>query len=173
MELETKRLLLRPFTPRDGEDLFRLYGDAQVMAIRKIGTQSRTESDAQLAEIVAHWARRGFGLWAVIEQATGRFIGECGLREIGPGNDDIELSYGLIPETWGRGYATEASRVVLARGFGELGLPEIFALGRKDNDASLGVMNKLGLTLEAEWARGPYKVVRQILRRADWEANQP
>ena len=158
--LETDRLLLRPFAAGDGDMLFRLYGDARVMAIRKIGPQDRADSDRQLDLILAHWRRRGFGLHAVMERAGGGFVGECGLREIVDGGEEIELSYGLLPAVWGRGYAVEASAAVLAQGFGRLGLRIVHAIARADNARSRRVMEKLGFRFETEWQAGEKRVVR-------------
>lgn len=161
--LGTERLILRPFMAADGEMLHTLYGDPRVMAIRKIGPQSRAQSDAQLAEILRHWRKHGFGLYAVFDKAGGTFIGECGLRHIEPDDDEIELSYGLIPEAWGRGYATEASAAVLAQGFGELGLTTIYAIARSDNVRSHRVMQKLGMHLVEEIDKGEKRIVRYAI----------
>ena len=99
MILETERLRLRPFRASDGEALFRLYGDPAVMAIRKIGVQTRAGSDAQLAEILDHWARREFGLLAVLAREDGGFLGECGLREMaGPGSYLMPFFFVLYSE---------------------------------------------------------------------------
>ena len=145
--LETERLLLRPFRADDGNNLFRLYGNPEVMNIRKIGLQTREQSNLQLAEIVDHWQRRGFGLAAVMEKSTSAFIGECGLRERVPGLDEIELSYGLVPDAWGRGYASEAGKAALDHGLNELRLETIYAHARADNHASRRVLEKLGFLL--------------------------
>jgi ribosomal-protein-alanine N-acetyltransferase len=162
-EIETERLLLRPFTRADGEMLFSLYGDARVMSIRKIGPQTRAQSEAQLLEIVSHWRRRGFGLWAVLEKTSGAFIGECGLREIAAGGPEIELSYGLLPETWGRGLGSEAARAALAFGLEVAGLRTIYAIARADNGRSRRLMEKLGFKFEKEWAAGEKRVVRYVI----------
>lgn len=163
--LVTERLRLRPFTAADGDLLFRLYGDPRVMAIRKIGVQTRAQSTAELAGIVAHWQRRGFGLHAVFERAGGRFLGECGLRERGPDDPEIELSYGLVPEAWGRGLAGEAAAAVLAEGFARHGLARVVAIARADNARSRRVMEKLGFRLEEESAKGAVTIVRYVLER--------
>ncbi len=167
MIIETARLRLQPFTAGDGDDLFRLYGDARVMAIRKIGVQTRAGSEARLAEILEHWTRRGFGLMAVRERESGRFLGECGLREMAAEASPIELSYGLIPEVWGRGLASEASRAVLDWGFGDLGLDAIHAVARADNHRSRRVMEKLGFRLLAERVGTVAAVVEYRLARGD------
>jgi len=158
--LRTERLLLRAFEPEDAERLFTLYGDPAVMAIRKIGTQTRAGSDRQLAEILEHWQRRGFGLFAVLDGAGGAFLGECGLREIAPGDERVEISYGLRPQAWGRGLAGEAARAVLAHGFGPLSLATIHGLARADNTRSIHLLRKLGMTHQETIAGPDHDVVR-------------
>lgn len=167
--LTTPRFRLRAFQANDLERLFTLYGDPRVMAIRKIGTQSRAETEEQMAEILRHWDERGFGLYGVFARDSSTFLGECGLREAKPGADDIELSYGLLPETWGRGVASEVARAMVAHGFKKLGLQQIFAMARADNGASLHILGKLGFTKVAEIAEGEVTVVKSLLTRLDWE----
>jgi ribosomal-protein-alanine N-acetyltransferase len=162
-EIETERLRLRPFEATDGDLLYILYGDARVMSIRKIGPQTRAQSDAQLSEVVDHWCRHGIGLWAVFEKASGAFFGECGLREIETGGEEIELSYGLVPEAWGRGLGSEAGQAALVHGFDVAGLETVYAVARADNKRSRRVMEKLGFRFEKEWPSGDRRVVRYVV----------
>jgi ribosomal-protein-alanine N-acetyltransferase len=149
----TARLDLRPFESADLDALAPIYGDSEVMAIRKIGVQTREQTATQLEEIVGHWQRHGFGLWAVIERDSGRLIGECGLRYADPEESAVELSYGLARDRWGRGYASEASRAALDFGFREIGLDRIIAIARAENERSHKVMRRLGMRLCRTWKR--------------------
>ena len=58
----------------------------------------------------------------MVERASGRLVGEAGLQvlEAGP---DVELTYTLARDAWGRGYATEAGARVLRWAFAGLRLP--------------------------------------------------
>lgn len=51
-----------------------------------------------------------FGHHALIEKASGEFIGQCGLlsQEIN-GQQVLEVGYHILPKYWGKGYATEAA----------------------------------------------------------------
>ncbi|WP_085909186.1 GNAT family N-acetyltransferase [Kiloniella majae] len=166
--LMTERLILRPFSSEDGDILFQLYGNDQVMAIRKIGTQTRQESDSQLAIITDHWQRRGFGLWAVFDRKSQAFMGECGLREENetddmPDSEMIELSYGLLPEFWGGGLATEAARAVLDFGREKLGMKKIHAFAQKKNAASLHILSKFGFQHEYDFDEDGEVITRTVL----------
>jgi ribosomal-protein-alanine N-acetyltransferase len=110
---------LRPFEPADGG----LWLDA----------------DAR------HWERFGFGPWAVIERATGEYVGRIGLRwsEIGD-RAGIEILWSTDPERHGEGIAGEAAAAALDFA-GELELDEVFAMILPVNIASRRVAEKIGM----------------------------
>jgi ribosomal-protein-alanine N-acetyltransferase len=166
--LNTARLTLRPFNEGDRENIFTLYGDPEVMTIRKIGPQTRDQCDVQLQMILEHWSRLGFGLWAVMNRETGAFMGECGLRELHPKSEEIELSYGLTPEFWGKGFASEMAPAALSHGFSCLGLGVIYGLAKRHNHASLHILRKLGFRHQSELGDGENTVVRSILTKGAW-----
>jgi RimJ/RimL family protein N-acetyltransferase len=58
---------------------------------------------------------------------------------------DVEVGWHLHPDSWGHGYATEAARAIVERGFG-LGAPEIYAVTYIGNEASQAVCRRLGMT---------------------------
>ena len=168
LALKTRRLELRPFAPNDLEDLYRLYGDPQVMAIRKLGVQTQARTQRQLEDMVAQWSARGFGMWAVLERGSDTFVGECGLRPVGASDPAIELSFGLVPSRWGRGYAPEASTAAVNFGFTVAGLDEIVAIARADNARSRRVLEKLGMKLVRETKGGQASIVRYAIAADAW-----
>ncbi len=145
-----------------------LYSNPEVMDIRKIGVQTKEGSDAQLQIILEHWSRKGFGLWAVFSRETTEFMGECGLRELSPGADEIELSYGLIPSFWGIGYASEAANAVIEYGFMHLGLNKILGVANGKNETSLYVLKKLGFKFEHMINEEGGTIVRSTLDQDQW-----
>jgi ribosomal-protein-alanine N-acetyltransferase len=154
VELETARLRLRPFREGDLEDLYRLYGDAEVMRYISDGRpRTREETVAALARMMGHWPQFGFGMWALFDRTDGRFIGRCGLQPLREGSE-IELGYTLFKEFWGRGIATETARLALRHGFETSGLERIIAIAHPANGASRRVMEKVGLRYERT---GPFK----------------
>lgn len=165
--LATERLSLRPFDENDFDVLLSLYGDPEVMEIRKIGTQSVAQTKAQHTIILEHWKDHGFGLFAVFDKATGKFVGECGLRYLDD-TPEVELSYGLKPAFWGQGYATEAAAEMIAFGFGPVGMERIVGLARAANTGSHRVMEKLGMTLERRWRSADGELVKYAIDRDHW-----
>jgi ribosomal-protein-alanine N-acetyltransferase len=160
---------MRPFEAGDLAQLIPIYGDHDVMAIRKLGVQSPAQTETQLAGIMAHWQRHGFGIWALIDRDSGALLGECGLRTWHEGGD-VEISYGLAKIAWGRGLATEASFAALDFGFHIAGLEEIAAIAQATNKASHRVMEKLGMDLQGTWESDGVGLVRYSIRkRAYWD----
>jgi RimJ/RimL family protein N-acetyltransferase len=91
----------------------------------------------------------GFGYWVVEEKATGALVGEVGLsdyrRDIEPSFDDIpEIGWVLAPAHHGKGYATEAVKVVLDWAKTQLVTVEVVCLIHQENLASLRVAERFG-----------------------------
>lgn len=117
--LTTERLMLRPHVGADFGDLAALWRDAAV--VRHIGGLPFTEEEvwARLLRYLGHWTLLGYGYFAVLEAASGRFVGDVGFAD---GRRALEPSFGEAPEAgwalapWaqGRGYAAEALGAVLA-----------------------------------------------------------
>lgn len=146
--LQTERLVLRMLREDDFEQYAAMLADAEVMRYLGDG-QPRTREDAwrQMAMILGHWQLRGYGLWAVEEEATGRLAGRVGFfnPEGWPG---FELGWTLAREFWGRGYATEGARRALRYAFDEMGREHVISLIRPGNGPSVRVAERLGERLE-------------------------
>jgi RimJ/RimL family protein N-acetyltransferase len=109
----------------------------------------RAESDAVVARIRDHFARLGFGLWAVEAPGVADFIGFVGLavpRFEAHFTPCVEIGWRLAYEHWRRGYATEAARAVLEFGFRDLAQQEIVSFTTATNLRSRAVMERIGMT---------------------------
>jgi RimJ/RimL family protein N-acetyltransferase len=144
-ELRTIRLRLRAWTTRR-DDLARLvdlYSRDEVTRWLG-GTPTVTP-----AELVARWravaaADDRFGVWALEVAGSGTVAGTVLLKRLPGGVGEVEVGWHLHPDSWGRGYATEAARAVIDRGF-RAGLPEVYAVVRPGNAASVAVCARLGM----------------------------
>jgi RimJ/RimL family protein N-acetyltransferase len=143
--LRTERLRLRSWTS-GAEDLARLadlYGREEVC--RWIGGTPSVPP----AQLVERWATVSslddrYGAWAV-ERADGVVAGTVLFKPLPNGVGEVEVGWHLHPDSWGHGYATEAARGAVARGFAA-GLAEVYAVVRPGNDASVAVTRRLGMT---------------------------
>jgi RimJ/RimL family protein N-acetyltransferase len=146
-ELRTERLLLRRWQESDLAPWAAMNADPEVR--EHLGDLlTREQADASVARYEAAFEAHGFGWFAVEVPATGEFIGFAGLDRIDEGLPftGVEIGWRLARSAWGKGYATEAARAVLAFGFETLGLPEILALTTVGNVRSQAVMRRIGMT---------------------------
>ena len=147
-ELETERLLLRRWRPEDRAPFAALNADPKVMR-HFPALLTRRESDGLADRIETYMERAGWGLWAMEERATGRFLGFTGLARPGfeaPFMPAVEIGWRLQRSAWGRGFATEAARAAARFAFDELALEEIVSLAVVANERSRAVMRRLGMT---------------------------
>ncbi len=149
--LETERLLLRRFTSADVDNLVALDSDPDVMCFINGGkpTPRGMIENEILPRFLSFYQRYdGFGYWVAIEKSTGEFLGWFTFHpEEGGSPDDIALGYRLRKSAWGKGYATEAARALIRKGFTEGGVRRVFAVTYQDNLASRRVMEKVGMRL--------------------------
>lgn len=147
-ELRTERLLLRRWRPEDREAFAAMNADPRVMEFFP-GTLPRSESDAMVDRIEAHFERHGFGYWAAELPGIAALAGLVGLavpRFEAAFTPCVEIGWRLAPAQWGRGLATEAARAALDFGFRCLQLPEILSFTVPANVRSRRVMEKIGMT---------------------------
>ena len=146
--LETPRLRLRMFREDDFDAYAEMMADPEVMRyLPQGGSLPRPEAWRNMAAMLGHWKLRGFGPWAVEEQASGEFVGR-----IGPfwpaGWPGLELIWAIRPQSWGQGYATEGARVALEYLFDEMGSNHVISLIRPQNTASIRVAEKINQRLQ-------------------------
>lgn len=147
--LTTHRLILRPMRVSDAEDMFRYASRRDVTEYLLWSPHpSRQYTEDYLRYLQRRYALGEFYDWAVVEKESGRMIGTCGFTRFDFPHNAGEIGYVLAPDCHGRGLGTEAARRVLRFGFEELELHRIEAKFMRGNDASLRVMEKLGMTLE-------------------------
>src|SRR5438477_6665959 len=156
--LETERLTLRRFTAEDVDNLVELDSDPAVMQHINGGLatpREEIERDVLPAFLGYYQRYESYGFWAAVEKASGDFIGWFHLRPpSGKPADEPELGYRLLRSAWGKGYATEGSRALVAAAFAA-GARRVWAGTMAVNIASRRVMEKAGLryvrTFHEDW----------------------
>ena len=146
-EITTERLLLRAWRPEDRTPFAALNADPEVMR-HFPALLSRRESDAVADRIEEHFAREGWGLWAMEERSTGEFLGFTGLARPAfdaPFMPAVEIGWRLARAAWGQGYATEGARASATCAFDDIGLEEIVSMAVAVNTRSIAVMERLGM----------------------------
>ena len=167
--LETERLILRGYRAEDAPAVATLQGDAEVQ--RHMGGRIDATLKGAYAKMLNHtalWHFRGFGKWGVEEKASARLIGRAGFLDYPYEWPGPELGWTLLPEFWGKGYASEAGRAALDWGFETLGAARVLSMIQPANDASINVARKLGMTYWRLWddEDGPQQL--WSVTRDDW-----
>ncbi len=141
--LETERLLLRPLRDDDLDRYAAMMADPEV--VRYLGSAPMERDDAwrNLALFAGHGVLRGWTNNAVVEKATGRFVGRCGLWQP-EGWPGLEVGWTLAREVWGRGYATEAGSAWRDWAFANLKADELLSVVHRDNARSARVAERIG-----------------------------
>jgi RimJ/RimL family protein N-acetyltransferase len=171
-ELETRRLRLRAWRESDREPFAAMNADPEVMRFFP-APLTRAQSDALVDRILAGFAARGHGLWAVEVRDGGDFAGFVGLNpapEQFPCAPAMEIGWRLARPFWGRGLAPEGARAVVDFAFGPGGYTDLVSFTTVTNTPSRRVMEKLGMTrdpaddfdhpLVGDWWGAPHVVYR-------------
>jgi RimJ/RimL family protein N-acetyltransferase len=140
--LETDRLVLRPPQEDDLDGWAAFMGDEE--SARFVGgAQPRAVAWRFMATMTGSWALKGFGMFSVVEKASGRWIGRLGpwQPEGWPGT---EVGWGIAREHWGRGYATEGAAAAMDWAFDALGWADVIHCIDPANAGSVGVARRLG-----------------------------
>ena len=178
--IETARLLLRPLEPGDVEALHAYQSRPDVCRYIPYEPRSREVIAERLADPEKSRStldQEGQVMdVAVVLKDTGELIGDAVLIWQSAEHRNGEIGYVINPDHAGRGYATEAAAAMLALAFDGLGLRRV--IGRIDarNDASAGVLRRIGMRQEAvlvenEWFKGEWstEIDFAILDR-EWRA---
>ncbi len=158
--LETDRCILRETVLEDVEDFYRIYQEPVMTAYTDdLYTDHEREYQYIRDYIDKQYGFYGFGIWTVIEKASGAIIGRAGLS-LRDGFEELELGF-LIGVPWqGKGFATEICKAVLAYGKECLYYDTIQALVIPENAASVAVCEKIGMQKAEEVVVDGVKYIR-------------
>ncbi len=149
--LETDRLILRHLRLEDIDDLLSLYASSQFTRFLD-RMNSRDKAQEWIEAFCQEYDTLGYGFYATIHKPDARFIGRCGLlTQWIDGMKEVEVAYGIMPEYWGRGLATEAAQALIEYGFRQFAFPRLISIIDRENVASQRVAEKAGMRREREF----------------------
>jgi ribosomal-protein-alanine N-acetyltransferase len=154
-QLETARLVVRPFLLADASLLAALFADPAVHRFVDDGQPLAPDVAALWIErSAANLERFGYGTGAVVERVGGELIGWAGFAR--PGDGSEEVIYGLRRASWGKGFGKEllAGLVAFAA---ERGITPVRATVDPDNCASVHLLRWAGFALAEPSYRGDAK----------------
>jgi len=193
VELTTDRLLLRPFTMDDVDDVLEYINDLE-WAEYQVNIQSVPYTRKDVETLVAmfsdpsYWETghpelpstgNGAGLLQIFAVVfEGKVIGEVALNQRGEDrpNERAELAYSLSRQHWGKGLMTEAARVVMNWAFQTYSFNRIYAWCDPRNIGSWRVLEKLGMKREGQlrshlkWNDEFRDQLYYGILRAEWKA---
>jgi len=142
-------MIVQRFRPTDSEFFFQVNGNAEVMQyIRPV--KNREASDAFLQENIRFYQDGStLGRYAVFEKGSGQFLGTFSFLYMS-GDADFHLGYALLPDAWGKGFATELVLVGATYFFEKTDKPSVFAITIAENVASQRVLIKSGFSYKGQ-----------------------
>lgn len=176
--LTTDRLIIRDWSGNDADEALAIYGSPEVTrwltpAMDRVGDAAAMRCVLQAWQEAQPNLPPPRGRWAIERRDDGAVIGGLGIRLLPPYDDDLELSWQLNPGSWGKGYATEAGRALIAWAFAQ-DTDELFAAARPHNVRAIAVAKRLGMQWVGETTKY-YGLNLQVyrVRPGDLSARRP
>lgn len=149
--LQTERLLLRLWEPKDAQPYYDINQDPLVIE-HLPGPLTHEQVADFMARMNKQYHEKRYTLWAVELKKTGELIGFIGLNYTDwPAHftPAVEIGWRLGSQHWGHGYATEGAKACLRYAFDVLQLPEIVSFTVPANVRSIAVMERIGMQRDA------------------------
>ena len=158
--LETKRLILREFNNEDAKNLFANYS---IEIVTRYYDQDEMKDIKETLELLRefksrYYEKRGIR-WAITLKDNNQYIGDCGFNGWDFRNFRTWVGYALIPEFWGKGYASESVHEILNYGFNEtniIDLHRVSASVQPENKRAKSLLHRLGFTYEGTLRESMY-----------------
>jgi RimJ/RimL family protein N-acetyltransferase len=147
--LETDRLQLRKLTLDDAGLMLAVWNDpAFIRHVVDRGIHTTGDAHEAMRKGALHlYEAHGYGPYPMALKDGDTPIGICGLFRR-DGLDEPDIGYSTLPDFCGEGYAFEAATAVLDYAHAELALERLIAIISPGNDASIGLIRKLGFEFE-------------------------
>lgn len=170
--IETERTILRRLTINDAEDFYALNLDKEVLKYTGDQPFENIQASKDFLTNYDQYEKYGVGRLAVIEKATSKFIGWCGLK-YNPDNDEYDIGFRFLRDYWNKGFATETAKRCLDFGFNGLGIARIVGRAMKENNASIKVLEKIEMTFKETFDFEGHEGVIYERRNNDNEKRSP
>jgi len=143
------RVSLRPLTPNDTDDLFAVFGDAEVMRFWSSPPWTDRNDAVELIERVTRGAAdNAFYQWGVASNDGNTAIGTCTLFQVDRRNRRAEIGFILRRDMWGKGLMSEAIGALLSFAFRTMNLHRIEADVDPRNENCLKLLERAGFVRE-------------------------
>ncbi len=148
--IETERLTLRRFKYEDCDSMLKNWaGDEAVQSMYSEPTYTTKEAVNELLDkYIGSYEKEDYYRWAVTLKNSDECIGQIAYFLVDSKNHFAEIEYCIGKKFQCRGYATEATKAVIAYGFDEINLHKVQICTKTINKPSKRVIEKCGFTYE-------------------------
>ncbi|MBU5437277.1 GNAT family N-acetyltransferase [Tissierella sp. MSJ-40] len=150
MELQSNRILLKPITKEDLEFLYKVESHPLVYKYESSDVPSKEDVFKDYQEAIEFMSEKPKeSLACVIYLAeSGIPIGEVDIHLNWEEIREWEIGYIMHPDYWGKGYATEAVKLLIDYAFEKLNAHKIVAFCNAKNINSFALMKRIGMKKE-------------------------
>ncbi len=172
---ETERLRFRLFNAEDSIIWEPFFEDRSIWRFFGLDESKTVE------EMNEFWWKKcqsryqsGCGLMAVVDNKSGKLLGMCGLliQDIHD-KKRLEVGYSFLPESRGKGFATEAALFArdyaFEQGFDHDFWNSLVSTIHHENDPSIAVAKRNGMQLETEFLENEARILVYSIDRKEWE----
>lgn len=149
-EIETNRLLLRPFKHSDNNDMLKYWvSDPKIQSMYSEPVYS-TEIEVKdlLEKYIVSYNKKDYYRWAIVEKNSGACIGQIAIFLVDNNNHFCEIEYCIGSRFQRRGYCSEAVQAIIDYAFRDINIHKIQVCHKENNIASKGVIEKCGFVYE-------------------------
>jgi RimJ/RimL family protein N-acetyltransferase len=177
--LRTGRLIMRPVSGRDADEIAALKADPREYAMMLGGVRSSEQATEELADDVRIWGMHGIGMWSARDRSTDEFHGIAGIM-LRPDGRGWALRFAFETEARGHGLAREAAIAALHFAHERAGIGRVIAVARETNAASSMLLASIGMreAPELTFTRDGYRMLvfvsePRLYDVAHWHAKCP
>jgi len=148
--IETERLILRRFEYTDDTAMLKNWvADEKIQSLYSEPVYTTKEAVKELLDkYIGSYEKNDYYRWAIIEKSCGECIGQIAYFLVDNKNHFAEIEYCIGSDFQCNGYATEATKAVIAYGFEKINLHKVQICTKTINLPSKRVIEKCGFTYE-------------------------
>lgn len=175
--LSTDKILLRPITLEDAQDLFEYYSNDKVLKYLPIKTHKNIQETKSfiLTYFISNYNKKKHSHYAIVYKDNNKVIGNIGFNNISSKSSQGEIGICINPHYWGLNLSTELLDLILKYGFYDLKLKKIYAVVYNDNKYSKSSLLKYNFKFSHDFTKTfpslnnkHIKCQKYILNRKDY-----